>query len=283
MYSRQKSNLICVRCGNECYEHGSSCPRCGALTQTDTSERTFSALPSKQTDAKTGSARRGVADSGVHIRRNGRRTGLALCAVALFVAAAFLPRPTAHRAVGNHDLSVSPARRTAVGGSVSKSGGNAAELQAVSRPVASAPLGDADAMLSNKAHVSPITVSVIEPDSTNISSAHRALHDRDLSAARNMLSQVSPGGKSLGDFLAVQADVLRLEGRRNRLIRQALACEDAKEWTCVSINARKALNINRGSRIAKTLLARAAAGAAQIEAVDGTTSEERLEDGAAPR
>jgi hypothetical protein len=31
------------------------------------------------------------------------------------------------------------------------------------------------------------------------------------------------------------------------------------------------------------LLARAAAGAAQTEAVDGTTSEERLEDGAAPR
>jgi hypothetical protein len=96
MYSRQKSNLICVRCGNECYEHSSSCTRCGALTQIDTSERTFSALPSKETDAKTGSARRGVADSGVHVRRNGRRAGLALCAVALFVAAAFYhdPLPT---------------------------------------------------------------------------------------------------------------------------------------------------------------------------------------------
>jgi hypothetical protein len=281
MYSRQKSNLICVRCGNECYEHSSSCTRCGALTQIDTSERTFSTLPSKETDAKTGSARRGSQTAAC--TSVAMVAGLALCAVALFVAAAFLPRPTAHRTVGNHDLSVSPARRTAVWGSVSKSGGNAAELQAVSRPVASAPLGDADAMLSSKAHVSPITVSVIEPDSTNISSAHRALHDRDLSAARNMLSQVSPGGKSLGDFLAVQADVLRLEGRRNRLIRQALACEDAKEWTCVSINARKALNIDRSSRIAKTLLARAAAGAAQTEAVDGTTSEERLEDGAAPR
>src|SRR5258708_24305450 len=131
MYSRQKSNLVCVRCGNECYEHSSSCPRCGALTEIDTSERTFSALPSKQTDAKTGSARRGVADSGVPIRRNGRRAGLALCAVALFVAAAFLPRPTAHRGVGNHDLSVSPARRTAAGGSGSKTVRHPPKLQSL--------------------------------------------------------------------------------------------------------------------------------------------------------
>src|SRR5260370_7019731 len=77
-----------------------------------------------------------------------------------------------------------------------------------------------------------------------------------------MLSDVSPAGKPLSDYLTEQADVVRLESRRSRLIRQALACADTEEWTCVSINARKALRIDRRSQIPKTLLARASAGPA---------------------
>jgi len=286
MYNRQKSSLICVRCGNECYEHGSSCPRCGSLTQVNTSERMLSAWSlrtrSQSTHVRYIRTRSSITDSGVPIRRNGRRAGLALCTVVLLAAAAFVPRPNAHLAVGNIDVSASLGQ-TAVEGSVSKDDGNAAEVRALSASVASAPLRDAEAMRFSNANVSPITVSVTEPDGTNISSAHRALHDGGLNAARKMLSEVSPDGKTRGDFLAVQADMHRLEGRRNWLIRQALACGDAEEWTCVSINARKALSIDRGSQIAKTLLARAAAVAAHTEAGDGTTNEERPEDVVAPQ
>jgi hypothetical protein len=287
MYNRQKSTLICVRCGNECYERDSSCPRCGASTQVNTSEDMLSAWSlrtrSPSTHGRHNRARsRPVPDRGAPACRNGRVAGLALCTVVLLAAAAFLPRPTGHRAVEDIDVSASIGR-TAVGGSVAKDGGNAAKVQVLSAPVASAPLRDADATRFSNANVSAITVSVTEPDSTNISGAHRASRDGDLNAARKMLSEVSPGGKGRGDFLEVQADLLRLEGRRNRLIRQALACGDAEEWTCVSINARKALNIDRRSQIAKTLLARAAAVAAQTGAADGTTNEEGPEGGIAPQ
>jgi len=109
------------------------------------------------------------------------------------------------------------------------------------------------------------------------------LHDGNLDAARRMLSDVSPAGKPLSDYLTEQADVVRLESRRSRLIRQALACADTEEWTCVSINARKALRIDRRSQIAKTLLARASSGAAGTADPDGTTNQERPEGRATPQ
>jgi hypothetical protein len=81
----------------------------------------------------------------------------------------------------------------------------------------------------------------------------------------------------------MQADMHRLEGRRDWFIRQALACADAEEWTCVSINAQKALSIDRRNQIAKTLLAQAAAVAGHSEAGHGTTNEERPADSVAPQ
>lgn len=282
MYSWPQLDLICVRCGNECAEPSPPCPRCGALARVNICERMFSgwaprlhirSVPERHNRTRT----RRVADTGGPIRRNGRRVGVALCAVVLLAAATFLPRPTAHWTVGKPDPAASVARRTTAVGFVSKGGGNTATIRTVPALVASAPLQDVDAILSRKAHLSPVTVSAAELDSATISSARRALDDGNLGAARRMLSEVSPGGKPLRDYLTVKADVVRLESRRNRLIRQALACADMEEWTCVSINARKSLSIDRRSQIAKTLLARAAAGAT------GTADEERPEDRAAPQ
>ena len=157
-------DLICVRCGNECTEPRLPCPRCGALARVNISERMFSAWPPRPLtrsapERHNRTRTRRVADTGVPIRRNGRRVGVVLCAVVLLAAAAFLSGPSAHWTVGKRDPSASLARRTNVVGFVSKGGGKAATIQAVSATVASPPLQDVDAMLSRKAHLAPMTVS----------------------------------------------------------------------------------------------------------------------------
>ena len=176
MYNRQKSSLICVRCGNECYEHGSSCPRCGSLTQVNTSERMLFSwalrTPLQSAHVRYIRTRSSITDSGVPIRRNGRRAGLALCTVVLLGAAAFVPRPNAQPAVENIDVLASLGQ-TAVEGSVFKDDGNAAEVRAPSASVASAPLQDTKVMRFSNANVSSTTANVTEPEGLNISSAHR--------------------------------------------------------------------------------------------------------------